>query len=84
VPRPRKNRSAASPFGRLLRELRLEAGLTQDELAHRASVDLSFVSRMERGLTQPSIGTFLVLSKVLRITPVDLIERLVSAMQTKK
>jgi transcriptional regulator with XRE-family HTH domain len=34
---------------KLLREMRLEAGLMQTDIAKRLSVDQSFVSRYERG-----------------------------------
>jgi transcriptional regulator with XRE-family HTH domain len=46
----------------------MKAGLTQYDLAYRSSVDISFLSRMERGLTQPSIVTFIHLAKILRIS----------------
>jgi transcriptional regulator with XRE-family HTH domain len=36
-------------LGRALRELRDKAGLTQGELAARMGIDLTYVSRVERG-----------------------------------
>lgn len=36
-------------LGRALRELRERAGLTQDQLAERIGIDLTYVSRVERG-----------------------------------
>ncbi|MGA8364509.1 MAG: helix-turn-helix transcriptional regulator [Solirubrobacteraceae bacterium] len=36
-------------LGRALRVLRDRAGLTQDELAERIGIDLTYVSRVERG-----------------------------------
>lgn len=35
-----------------------EAGLTQSELANKIGADKSYISRVERGLTVPSISTF--------------------------
>jgi transcriptional regulator with XRE-family HTH domain len=53
--------------------LRAARGLTQEELAHRAELDVSFISRMERGLTQPSIGIFLRIASALETSPARLI-----------
>jgi transcriptional regulator with XRE-family HTH domain len=36
-------------LGRALRALRDHAGLTQDQLAERIGIDLTYVSRVERG-----------------------------------
>lgn len=42
----------------ILLDARKQAGLTQSELAERIGADKSYVSRIERGLTVPSISTF--------------------------
>lgn len=68
----------AKSFGLLLRRHRLAAGLTQYELAHRSGIDVSFLSRMERGLTQPSIGTFMHLATIIGISPVEWMRQLVT------
>ncbi|MDD4354668.1 MAG: helix-turn-helix domain-containing protein [Candidatus Izemoplasmatales bacterium] len=44
-------------IGRKIRELRLENGLTQEELADRSELTKGFISQLERGLTSPSIAT---------------------------
>jgi transcriptional regulator with XRE-family HTH domain len=36
-------------FGRAVRQARLEQGVSQEELAHRAEVDRSYMSSIERG-----------------------------------
>jgi uncharacterized protein len=41
----------------LLRDARLHAGLSQAELAERASTSQSAINRYERGLVEPSIAT---------------------------
>ena len=40
------------PFGRLLRQLREQAGLTQEQLAERARLSAKAVSALERGERQ--------------------------------
>ena len=42
----------------ILLDARKQAGMTQSELAERIGADKSYVSRIERGLTVPSISTF--------------------------
>lgn len=44
----------ASAFGRLLRELRIAAGLSQNEVAHRAAVNAAYVNRFERSPKLPN------------------------------
>lgn len=44
-------------IGEKLKRLRIERGLTQEELADRAELSKGFISQMERDLTSPSIST---------------------------
>ncbi len=44
----------AEAFAAQLRDLRKEVGLSQEQLAHRAGVDRTFVGKLERGKHQPS------------------------------
>lgn len=44
-------------IGNKIRELRLENGLTQAELADRSELSKGFISQLERDLTSPSIRT---------------------------
>ncbi|MGU1495230.1 helix-turn-helix domain-containing protein [Pseudomonas aeruginosa] len=37
-------------FGKVLRRRRVEAGLTQERLAHEAELQRNYVSLMERGI----------------------------------
>lgn len=55
--------------GALLREARLGAGLSQRELAARASTSQSVVHRVEHGVVDPSVGT---LSRLLAAAGCDL------------
>jgi len=50
-------------ISRRLRELRLEHGLSLEELANRTSLTKGFLSLIERGLKAPSISTLLRLSE---------------------
>lgn len=57
----------AKAFGQALRQSREVVGLSQEELAHLANVDRTFVSRAERGVCQPALATIIMLAKALRI-----------------
>ncbi|HXA18111.1 MAG TPA: helix-turn-helix transcriptional regulator [Thermoanaerobaculia bacterium] len=52
-------------FGPHLRTLRLARGLTQTELANRSRSNLQFISKLERGLTTPTLGMLLRLAEAL-------------------
>jgi predicted nucleotidyltransferase/DNA-binding XRE family transcriptional regulator len=58
-----------SEAGRLLREARLAAGLTQTELARRAEVTQSVVSAYEAGRREPALST---LSRLIEATGASL------------
>jgi transcriptional regulator with XRE-family HTH domain len=60
-------------FGRVLRSLRQEAGLTQEQLALAANVERNFVSLIERGINQPSIRIVFRLAEALEVSASTLI-----------
>lgn len=53
-----------------LKILRVQAGMTLEDLAQASDLTRSYVSRLERGLSTPSIGAALKLAKALRV-PVE-------------
>lgn len=68
-------------FGKVLRRRRVEAGLTQERLAHEAELQRNYVSLMERGIHQPTITTLIKLAIPLGCTAaeiVDEVERIVA------
>ena len=52
-------------IGNKLKELRVQKGLTQEELADRAELSKGFISQLERDLTSPSIATLVDILQVL-------------------
>jgi transcriptional regulator with XRE-family HTH domain len=54
-----------------MRRLRVEQKLSQESLAERAGVDRTYVSRLERGIENPSIG---ILDKVAIALSVSIAE----------
>jgi transcriptional regulator with XRE-family HTH domain len=57
---------AAVAFGRVLRRLRNEAGLTQEELGFEADLRRTYISILELGRQQPTLTTILKLAKPLK------------------
>ena len=50
--------SLAFRLGSMLKEARLEANLTQEELAEKTGTKKSYISRIERGLSDIQISTY--------------------------
>lgn len=55
-------------FGDRVRELRERAGLTQEALAERADLDVTYVSGIERGRRNPGLNILGRLAKALRVS----------------
>jgi transcriptional regulator with XRE-family HTH domain len=62
-------------FGRVLRALRVERGLSQEALAFEAGVQRNYISLLERGINQPTISVIFKLSTALGIRPSALVEQ---------
>lgn len=60
-------------FGERLRELRLDAGISQEELAHRAGVDRTYVSSCERGRRNLTLEAIVKFAGALGVKPSDLL-----------
>jgi transcriptional regulator with XRE-family HTH domain len=71
----------AAAFGLVLRRERQRAGLSQEELAFRASMDRTFVSRAERGERQPALATVLLLAEALGIPAATLVDLTAVALE---
>lgn len=54
--------------GQILEEARKKAHLTQSELAERIGADKSYISRIEKGKTEPKVSTFYRIVNALGLT----------------
>ncbi|OEC50640.1 MULTISPECIES: helix-turn-helix domain-containing protein [unclassified Pseudomonas] len=61
-------------FGQRFRELRLASGLSQEAFADHASMARSYLSRLERGMANPSLDAIEGLAKALGVDPRELFE----------
>ena len=60
-------------FGEKIRFLRQENGLKQDELAFLSKISPSYLSAIERGITDTTISTLKRLAKALNVEPYELL-----------
>lgn len=62
-------------FAQNLRMMRRRSGLSQEELAHRANIDRTYVSALERGVYSATITMVAKLATVLGVEPSELLKR---------
>jgi transcriptional regulator with XRE-family HTH domain len=70
----------AHAFGTVLKRHRKKAGLSQEELAHRASMHSTAISLYERGLRQPNLHTVFVIADKLGISSAELVKEVEDAI----
>ena len=59
-------------FGQRIRRLRSERGVTQEEVAHRAGVHVTYLSGIERGIRNPSLRNIRAIAAALDVPMSDL------------
>jgi transcriptional regulator with XRE-family HTH domain len=72
-----------SVFGKVLRELRTQVGLTQEQLGFECDLDRTFISLLERGLRQPTLTTLFVIADQLNTPPSNIVKQVEEAYQAK-
>lgn len=72
--RRRGSASVRRTFGKKVRALRLERGLTQEGLAELASLHRNYVGSVERGERNVSLDNINALAVALEVTPAHLLD----------
>ncbi|MCZ8158576.1 MAG: helix-turn-helix transcriptional regulator [Rhizobiaceae bacterium] len=62
-------------FAQNLRRIRQAKKMSQEDLAHRASIDRTYVSSLERGVYSPTIE---VVAKIAHALDVEVVELLIA------
>ena len=70
--RPRQVDAYQAAFGRHLRYIRTLRGTTQEEVAHRAGMHVTYLSGIERGLRNPSLRNIRAIAKALDVDTSEL------------
>ena len=60
-------------LGKKIRQFRFKAGLTQEQLAEQLFVSRTAVSKWESGKADPSTSNLLMLAKLFKISPEELL-----------
>jgi transcriptional regulator with XRE-family HTH domain len=69
-----KNKDIIKAVGNRIRQLRLEANLSQEDLANEAEIPISQIGRIERGENNPTISTLYVIADALKIELKELVD----------
>lgn len=67
------NSEYCKAFGQHLRKLRLEREIGMRQFAMMADMEYSHLSKIERGITNPTVSTLLLLAETLGIAPSELL-----------
>lgn len=62
-------------LGKRVRFLRKAIRISQEELAFRADIDRTYISQIERGVTNPSLLVLFKVARVVGVTVPELLER---------
>ena len=74
--------SLAKAFGQVAREARIQIGLTQEALAHRARLHRTYIGDLENGRKSPTLDVVEALASALGSTPHALIAAAEQRRQT--
>jgi transcriptional regulator with XRE-family HTH domain len=72
---------ASKAFGKVLRRLRRDRDLSQENLANAVGMERSYISKLEKGDFQPKLKTILALSDELGIRAGELLDRVEEHME---
>ena len=73
--------SSLPPTGAVLRQLRLEKELTQEELARRAGLAMTYISLVETGKRNPTVAAVARILAVLGVTWTEFGARVDTALE---
>ena len=67
--------SLAQRFGRVVRDMRVERGLSQVDFGERCGFYQTYLSRIENGRANPSLNAVEVIANALGVTVYELFDR---------
>jgi len=68
-------------FAAVLKKLRTQKALSQEELAFKANLHRTYISQLERGLKSPTLNTLSNLSDVLGISLAQFVKSIQDEME---
>lgn len=70
----------SAAFGQVIRDLRLERGLSQEAVSFACDRHRTYVSLLERGRSSPSLDTLWTLAAALSVPPSEIVRRVEKAL----
>lgn len=70
-------------FGQVLRKLREDRGLSQEELGFESGYHRTYISQLERGKKSPSLQTVFQLARALKLRPSEFIAAVESVLSRR-
>ena len=70
-----RNAQLLALLAKNVRTLRKEIGLSQEELAFECEIDRTYISKVERGIANPSLLVLFKIANVLKVEIKDLIKK---------
>jgi XRE family transcriptional regulator, regulator of sulfur utilization len=67
------NMGSQEKLGKNIKKARKKAGITQNELAEKVGVHASYISRIERGVVNPSYEVVESIAKALKVKSSDIL-----------
>ncbi|MDN2699157.1 helix-turn-helix transcriptional regulator [Janthinobacterium sp. SUN073] len=74
----------AIAFGTVLRRLRKDVEMTQEQLGFEAGLQRKYISELELGIKSPSLESVMKIASALKIPPGDFVELVWKAIPTMK
>lgn len=68
-------------FGKILREYRVRARISQEELAVSAQLNRNYIGMLERGERQPTLETILQIAEALNVSASTLVTKTISVLK---
>jgi DNA-binding XRE family transcriptional regulator len=69
----------AKVFGKVIRDMRIEAGMTQEQLGLEADLRRTFISLLELGQQQPTLTTLIKLARALKCPAHEIVAKFENA-----
>ena len=70
-----RNSDLVEAFSEVVREARVAMKMTQEQLAHEALVDRTYIGLLENARRQPTLSVIFSIASSLRVSPEVLIKR---------
>ena len=71
-------------FGKIVRDLRVKKGDSQQVMADTCNFERAYISRIERGLSEPSVTTIFKMTEYFGIAPGELTGMLYNLVRKTK